>query len=53
MYSENPVTILSKLEHIYYKYNKEIKEFMKKQNNEKEELEDKYKSLIKKIKKGK
>ena len=49
LYSENPVTILSKLEHIYYKYNKEIKEFMKKQNNEKEELEDKYKSLIKQI----
>ncbi len=49
MYSENPVSILSKLDRIYNKYKKEIKEFMKKQNNEKEELEDKYKSLIKQI----
>ncbi len=49
MYSENPVTILSKLERIYHKYKKEIKDFMKKQNSDKEEIEDKYKTLIKQI----
>ena len=45
IYTENPVTILLKLEGIYHKYKRNIKEQYRKKNNEKEEEE--YSKLIK------
>ena len=51
LYQENPVTILSKLEKIYHKYNKEANMYIKKKNNEKENIQSNYlKNLLKRYK---